>query len=169
MSCQQAKGSVREVPFQGRRACGGITMTELLFKLKKDGKTVGYLELVGNVPSPKTAAERPLTAIAGLRWYNAQKTIMAIRDIEIQWDSAHPFVTKDKNGKDVFANDNVYLSEYTEFAAGGEVKHAAIKLECEIQWQQKYCRWICFWEDSEDGPSYVLIRPKHIELIEDKG
>ena len=80
---------------------------EHLFKLKKDGKTVGYLQLKSDVPSPKTAAENPLTATQGLIWYNAEKTIMALKDIEIQWDTAHLFVTQDKHGKDVFAGDKV--------------------------------------------------------------
>ena len=78
-----------------------------LFKLKKDGKVVGYLELKGGIPSPETAAEKPLTAIAGLIWYTAGKTLMAWRDIELQWDTAHLLVTKGKNGKDVFAGDKV--------------------------------------------------------------
>lgn len=54
-------------------------MNEHLFKLKKDGKTVGYMCIKDGCVS--TCSD--------------------------PWDIAHPFVTKDKHGKDVFAGDRV--------------------------------------------------------------
>ena len=69
-------------------------MTEHLFKLTKYGKTVGYMKIVGGAVLYKhPPAEK--WANAWLEW----KTAI------ICFDTAHPFVTKDKNGKDVFARD----------------------------------------------------------------
>ncbi len=79
-------------------------MTELLFKLKKDGKMVGYLGLVGT-RTQQTAAERPIPATDGLRWYSIDLSEVAIGDTELEWDTIHSFVCRDKNGKDVFEGD----------------------------------------------------------------
>jgi len=71
-------------------------MTEHLFKLKKDGKTVGYLKIVeGTILFKFAPAEK---------WENAWLEWLGN---EIVFESAHPFVTKDKNGKDVFADDKI--------------------------------------------------------------
>ena len=123
------------------------------FKLKKDGEVVGYLVLKGEVPFPETPSERPLTAIAGLIWFNASQTIMAYKDIELQWDTAHPFVCLDKNKEEVYEGDRV------ELAMGGPI--------CEIRWQEKYCQWICYWDDPEDGASYVLCLPNKSKLVKE--
>ncbi len=132
-----------------------------LFKLKKDGKTVGYLQLRGGVPSPETAAEKPLTAIVGLVWYNAEKTIMAWRDIELQWDTAHPFVTKDKTGgKDVFADDLIrgIISDVSSDSLIGKIIANESPLSC----------WMFKWKF--EGKEYLAPAPdlQDIELIEDK-
>lgn len=73
---------------------------EHLFKLKKDGKCVGYLRIKdGKVWWKYTEYEK---AVA-LCWYNVGvgKTI--------KFDTAHQFVTKGKNGKDVFIDDFVWF------------------------------------------------------------
>ncbi|MBA7573344.1 hypothetical protein ES708_15140 [subsurface metagenome] len=36
---------------------------------------------------------------------------------------------------------------------------------CEIQWQQKYARWICYWDDLENGPSYTFLLPDKDKVI----
>ncbi|KKL61790.1 hypothetical protein LCGC14_2191730, partial [marine sediment metagenome] len=74
-----------------------------LFKLKKDGKTVGYLNI--------SKICMLMGSIDGLDWRYITNQNPA-GDLQLsnnQWihffDTAHPFVTKDKNGKDVFAGD----------------------------------------------------------------
>jgi len=89
-------------------------MTEHLFKLKKDGKTVGYLEFKdgkfvysnedGSYVSPYCISIWNGKVFSfqcpayGSSYYEHD---------ECEYDSLHPFVTKDKNGKDVFAGDKV--------------------------------------------------------------
>lgn len=67
---------------------------EHLYELKKDGKTVGYCEW---------------TEDWGWKYYNDLEsenkfTHFMVPQIGL---TVHPFVTKDKNGKDVFAGDKV--------------------------------------------------------------
>lgn len=50
---------------------------------------------------------------------------------------------KDKNSKETYAGD------LNQLLPNGPV--------CEVQWQQKYCRWIHYWNDDKDGSSYVLL------------
>jgi len=63
-------------------------MDKHLFKLKKDGKTVGYLKLANGW----TQFQR----IGRDDWYYP---------CDFKWNTAHPFVTKDKNGKDIYKGD----------------------------------------------------------------
>jgi len=62
---------------------------EHLFKLGKDGKTVGYLWIRD-----------------GYITYHTHPDAQPEPSIPI-WDAAHPFVCQDKNGKRVFEDDNV--------------------------------------------------------------
>ena len=133
-------------------------MNDNLFKLKKDGKTVGYLQLRGNVPSPATAAEKPLTAIVGLIWYNAEKTVMALQDIELQWDTAHSFVTRDKNSKDVFAGDEItYIPSY---GFGTKILQTATVYFCDKR--------LAFCVKNKGFNMRIKHNCTDIELIEDK-
>jgi len=89
---------------------------EHLFKLKKDGKTVGYLkfEKVGfSIAIYLTQTDLDI-------WYplwkmhyegssHSYEFIVGKKSIYIIFDSIHPFVTKDKNGMDVFADDLVWF------------------------------------------------------------
>lgn len=75
--------------------------TKHLFKLKKDGKTVGYMQLQKhNKPNEHIGFLWRYSRDCKHRW-TGQKARWPI------FNSAHPFVTKDKNGKDVFAGDKV--------------------------------------------------------------
>ena len=77
-------------------------MNEYLFKLKKDGKAVGYIEIYqnGNIRLQYDKCSCPWSHIGWkfhLRKFLDKKSVTSI----------HPFVTKDKHGKDVFAGDKV--------------------------------------------------------------
>lgn len=74
-------------------------MNEPLFKLKKDGKTVGYCKLL--------KYRDPLDSVRHWRGWGYSKNGKNWEQQIITFDTAHPFVTKDKNGKDVFAGDKV--------------------------------------------------------------
>lgn len=68
-----------------------------LFKLKKDGKTVGYLKID---PSSRF----------GVLWQKLDDVWIEnihCPDLYFKFDTAHLFVCPDKNGKDVFAGDEV--------------------------------------------------------------
>lgn len=81
-------------------------MNELLFKLKKEGKTVGYLKIRGGNLLGSEDGKR----FTFVTEQNQSRGIYLYRDIGrpfIDYDSAHPFVCKDKNGKGVFAGDKV--------------------------------------------------------------
>ena len=66
-------------------------MNEQLFKLKKNGETVGYLKLAKGWTQFQSLGRND--------WYYP---------CDFAWHTAHPFVTHDKNGKDVFADDFVW-------------------------------------------------------------
>lgn len=69
---------------------------EHLFKLKKDGKTVGYYRFA---PYRDEGDMELQMRIDGKEWWSSGDML--------DFDSIHPFVTKDKNGKDVFADDEI--------------------------------------------------------------
>jgi len=89
-------------------------MTEHLFKLKKDGKTVGYLKFKngkfiysnedGSYVSPYCISiwEGKVFSFSSPAYDSSY-----YEHDECEYDSIHPFVTKDKNGKDVFADDKI--------------------------------------------------------------
>ena len=85
-----------------------------LFKLKKDGKTVGYLELFVRTPYGY-----PVLWFRNKEWHSGNN---------VQADSVHPFVTKDKNGKDVFAGDTV---------RSGKRVLTIVWDKCDMQWKTK--------------------------------
>ena len=112
-------------------------MTEHLFKLMKDGKAVGYLRLKdGWTQFHSTNFEKD-------QWYYP---------CGFKWTSAHSFVTKDKNGKDVFADDEV----------------DSMGNRCLVMWHKAMFQW-CLWHIEGDY-YFGSLESKHIiELIEDKG
>ncbi len=71
---------------------------EHLFKLKKDGKTVGYLKIDKDLVCWRHTT---LSAALNKTWHTVHNSV------RIDFDTAHCFVTKDKNGKDMFADDSV--------------------------------------------------------------
>ena len=79
-------------------------MTEHLFKLKKDSKMVGYLKLASGWTQ--------FQSLGRIAWYYP---------CDFKWTSAHQFVTKDKNGKDVFAGDEVLVYRGRENIGEGYV------------------------------------------------
>lgn len=119
-------------------------MTEHLFKLKKDGKTVGYLKISGKI------------------WWKTNRSWIEIDPQEgcseffeddNGWDTAHPFVTKDKNGKDVFADDEVWFHWKGKKTKGKIIKEGFF---WKYESAEKYSRTLCKFDIA------------HIELIEDK-
>ncbi len=100
-------------------------MIEHLFKLKKDGKTVGYLCIKDG----------------------------CISTCSDPWDTAHPFVTKDKNGNDVFEGDKMLSKDKLR--------------KYEVAWNEKRCNWFLRGLNS----AWAVDPPgnwKDYTLIEDK-
>ena len=118
---------------------------EHLFKLKKDGKTVGYLEL-----RIRTSHGYPVLWFRNLSHLDEGKEWHSGNNI--QADSIHPFVTKDKNSKDVFAGDKLKSKD-------GLRKY-------EVAWNERQCNWFLRGLSS----SWAVNEPiwKDYELIEDK-
>lgn len=109
-----------------------------LFKLKKDGKTVGYLKFAERA---KGILFSPL--LDGI-WVPYDKGNPAM-----VFDIAHLFVCKDKNGKDVFADDEV----------------DSIGNRCLVMWHKVHLQW-CLWHIEGDY-YFGQIRKTDIELIEE--
>lgn len=127
---------------------------EHLFKLKKDGKTVGYAhinhygQLMFRLPNESD-------------WWCKDKfwELMRVKyGFGIPPCSYHPFVTKDKDGKDVFAGDivKVYFGELPS------------TLTAKAKIIYSHCQFMAggIEEDNNKGP--WSLDSKHIELIEDK-
>lgn len=118
-------------------------MSELLFKLKKDGKTVGYLRIKeGKVWWQYTEYDKLTNAC----WYNVST------GKAIDFDTAHPFVCKDKNGKNVFKDDSVWFHWRGKKTKGKIIKDG---LFWKYESAEKFNRTLCKFDLS------------HIELIED--
>ena len=118
-------------------------MTENRFKLKKDGKAVGYERYVycdqredylkGKSLVPQHSKDgnnweylyawELKTSPKGY-WFDAQLDI----DVYIEHDEKCCFVTKDKNGKDVFAGDTV---------RSGKRVLTIVWDNCDMQWKAK--------------------------------
>jgi hypothetical protein len=128
-------------------------MTELLllFKLKKDGKTVGYMRLYGGPLGLSLRKEGDpdwqYDFFAPLRGCDA--------------DFIHPFVCRDRNGKDVFEGDRVNLH------VGPEPR------ECTVEWGEAILGWnlreVNASMDFHGVPHHqtIVLIPHQIELIEE--
>jgi len=125
-----------------------------LFKLKKDGKTVGYLNI--------SKICMLMGSIDGLDWRYITNQNPA-GDLQLsnnQWihffDTAHPFVTKDKNGKDVFAGDKAKFYSGVKLSGRKEIKIGTVIYEdCQFK--------------IDNFPLSIATKFLDIELIEDKG
>ncbi|GAG70048.1 unnamed protein product, partial [marine sediment metagenome] len=117
--------------------------------LKEDGKTVGYLKIQGGILQGSKD---------GLEWryITNQNPAGDLKLSDDEWihffNTAHPFVTQDKNGKDVFAGDKVISSD-------GLRKYKVI-------WDERRWRW---WLCGIDK-SWAVNDPiwQDYELIEEK-
>lgn len=120
-------------------------MDEHLFKLKKDGKTVGYLKidkmhvLLNPIHRPGYWCTYDSNLCRGL------------------FDTALPFVTKDKNSKDVFEGD--YVS------------HDNSEFVHRVTWNKNRLEYVLLHPSS--GPTWSLgfgkdREQKDIELIEEE-
>ena len=118
-------------------------MNEHLFKLKKDGKVVGFEKRAQYRPSDDDLCI--FSSYDGIQWFE--------NELANGYNSAHPFVTEDKNGKDVFADDPVWLHWKGKKTKGEIIKEG-------LFWKYKnhegYSRTLCKFDIS------------HIELIEEK-
>lgn len=106
---------------------------EHLYKLKKDGKTVGYCKLI-KYRDPLDSIRRWVGwgySKDGKKWGQRQTT----------FDTAHPFVTKDKNGKDVFAGDSVRSGKRVLTVVWGESNLRWMAQEEDIRFQTPLCQW----------------------------
>ncbi len=134
-------------------------MNEHRFKLKKDGKTVGYMQISEEVDTLSTTDPMAvfIKKVNG-EWRTYE--FDSIRHYKVTFNSVHPFVTKDKNGKDVFAGDSV---------RSGKRVLTIVWDKCDMQWKTKQPRRtpaaeyylpntpLCQWAISEQ-----------FELIEEK-
>jgi len=113
-----------------------------LFKLTKDGKTVGYLRIKeGKVWWQYTEYDKLVNAC----WYEVRT------GKPIDFDTAHPFVCKDKNDKDVFGGDKVE-------SMGGN--------RCLVAWHEVHQQW-CLWHIEGDYYFGALTSNEDVELIEE--
>ena len=141
---------------------------EHLFKLKKDGKTVGYERYIycdqreGYVKGKSLVPQHSKDGI-NINWEHLYLWELKTRpkgywfeahldmDVYIEHDEKCLFVTKDKNGKDVFGDDEVD-------SMGGR---------CRVMWHEVMLQW-CLWHIEGDY-YFSSVTSKHdIELIEDK-
>jgi len=126
-------------------------MDNHLFKLKKDGKTVGYARIM-----PSIQGDFHLYVVKSHR-----KTLQRWRASSrkcIEADSIHPFVTKDKHGKDVFAGDEITFVPVEGF---GTEKRQRVEVY--------FCnRRLAFCARSKAWDIPIKHNCLDIELIEDK-
>ena len=75
-----------------------------LFKLKKDGKTVGYLKINDYI----------WWSTCGRIWLeiHPQEGCSDYFEDDHEWDEAHPYVCDDKNGDKVFSGDEVRHNDF---------------------------------------------------------
>jgi len=78
-------------------------MTRLLFKVEKDGKAIGYLRIDHIEPhNPKSGMAIWLKLIGEEEW--------VLYDwYDHHFDSIHLFICRDKNGKEVWQDNEVWL------------------------------------------------------------
>ncbi len=128
-------------------------MTEHRFKLKKDGKTVGYMQISEEVDTLSTSDPMAvfIKKVNG-EWRTYE--FDSIRHYKVIFNSIHPFVTKDENGKDVFAGDKAYGKVWMEDLPVHRIVGEVIYYNC------GYCI-------QTPTTYYHLNDLKDIELIED--
>jgi len=133
-------------------------MNDYLFKLKKDGKTVGYLNFEG--ANPCYGFEIKFYAYGAYEFEQMLKKLY-VSDIVLADLESHPFVTKDKNGKDVFAGDRIkglYLwpdTNKTQIITG------------KVDWREETFNWVLY--HTPNTPECAeLWQLYDFELIEDK-
>lgn len=122
-------------------------MKHLLFKLKKDGKTIGYCKLL--------KYHDPLDSSRHWAGWGYSKNGTNWGQRIISFDTAHSFVTQDKHGKDVFAGDKVNRIDDDE-------------LFYKVAYHPETCQW--FIENNEDSFDIEIGLSgncEYIELIED--
>lgn len=116
-----------------------------LFKLKKDGKTVGYLKIdrcLPNNPNRKELIVFSSSVDEATHWFENEP--------QFEYDEVCPFVTKDKNGKEVFDGDKV----------------DSMGNRCLVMWHKVHRQW-CLWHIEGDYYFGALTSKESIELIED--
>ena len=123
-------------------------MIEPLFKLKKDGKTVAYSKWTEHL-----GWQYSLTAAF-------KNTFTHYVVAQTQPITAHPFVTKDKNGKDVFAGDKIRRVNYT----GDPKPRENAGEEGVVVWHHGFLQW-SLKVGSEN--SYLLNDLADSEIFED--
>ncbi len=96
-------------------------MNEHRFKLKKDGKTVGYLKYDKYRPD----CNGDLDVYGKFIGDGDDKWCEGVTP---EFDAMYPFVTKDKNGNDVFAGDSVKF---------GKRILTIVWDNCDMQWKTK--------------------------------
>lgn len=115
-----------------------------LFKLKKDGKTVGYYRF-DKAPYDETVMELQQSRDGGISWQSSID--------RITYDEILLYVTADKNGEPVFAGDKVnYKPEFLGWITGI------------IKWQDKLACYVVEWNN---GTQVSYDGSKNIELIKD--
>lgn len=140
-----------------------------LFKLKHDGKTVGYERFVycdQREGYLKGKSLVPQHSVNGISWEHIYEWVLNTSpkgywfkalldmDVYIEHDEKYPFVIKDKNGKDVFAGDKATAIVWMEDLANHRIEGEIIYYNC------GYCI-------QTTSTYYHLNDLKDIELIED--
>ena len=133
-----------------------------LFKLKKDGKTVGHLkfedrELLYSNNDGTYISPYCISIKKGMVFsFSPPGYGDYYEHDECVYDSIHPFVCKDRNGKDVFAEDPCLLHCFSP------------PKKVYPKWNQEYLRWE-LWENGTAVMSAIEDTYKRlVELIEEK-
>ena len=126
---------------------------EHLFKLKKDGKTVGYCKLL--------KYRDPLDSVRHWKGWGYSKNGKNWGQRIITFDTAHLFVCKDKNGKDVFAGDKIKALYFWPDAKKPQT------ITGKVDWRDETLNWVLY--HTPNTPECVdLWQLFDIEIIEDK-
>lgn len=149
---------------------------EHLFKLKKDGKTVGYeRHIQEDLIKGKFIIIEHRTPHSDI-WFDALEICRSDSQYEgslgvlsnwIDYDEKCPFVTKDKHGDNVFADDLIkgIICDVSSKQLIGRIVTNENPLSC---WMFKYM--FEEWIEEEGEKEYLAPAPdlQDIELIEDK-
>ncbi len=134
-------------------------MTELLFKLKKDGKTVGYekCQLDNDYDAPKIYNTDGISYHypKKCQWWYSNVYRLSWCTVREDHDEKCIFVCKDRNGKEVFEGDKV-LADMTELTGEKDIQEVDVVV----------CGGFNFWD--VEGHTFVEAdNAGIIELIED--